>query len=63
MMVIGGATFKGILTAGGISDAIADAFSNTSLSPIIFACLRFDLRVSWIATVAGFTKAGIVAPW
>ena len=64
MVIGGGAAFKGILTAGGISDAIADAFSNTSLSPIIFAWLiALILRVSvGSATVAGLTTAGIVAP-
>ena len=64
MVIGGGAAFKGILTAGGISNAIADAFSNTSLSPIIFAWLiALILRVSvGSATVAGLTTAGIVAP-
>ena len=64
MVIGGGAAFKGILTAGGISDAIASAFSNTSLSPIIFAWLiALILRVSvGSATVAGLTTAGIVAP-
>ncbi|KAA8432936.1 gluconate:H+ symporter [Weissella sagaensis] len=64
MVIAGGAAFKGILTAGGISDAIAAAFSHTSLSPIIFAWLiALILRVSvGSATVAGLTTAGIVAP-
>ena len=64
MVIGGGAAFKGILTAGGISDAIAAAFSHTSLSPIIFAwIIALILRVSvGSATVAGLTTAGIVAP-
>lgn len=64
MVIGGGAAFKGILTAGGISTAIASAFSHTSLSPIIFAWLiAVILRVSvGSATVAGLTTAGIVAP-
>jgi GntP family gluconate:H+ symporter len=64
MVIAGGAAFKGILTAGGISTAIASAFSHTSLSPIIFAWLiAVILRVSvGSATVAGLTTAGIVAP-
>ena len=64
MVIAGGAAFKGILTAGGISDAIAAAFSHTSLSPIIFAwIIALILRVSvGSATVAGLTTAGIVAP-
>ncbi|MDR0899503.1 MAG: gluconate:H+ symporter [Lactobacillaceae bacterium] len=64
MVIAGGAAFKGILTAGGISTAIAQAFAHTSLSPIIFAWLiAVILRVSvGSATVAGLTTAGIVAP-
>ncbi|KRN75151.1 hypothetical protein IV73_GL000912 [Weissella kandleri] len=64
MVIGGGAAFKGILTSGGISTAIADAFSQTSMSPIIFAWLiALIIRVSvGSATVAGLTAAGIVAP-
>lgn len=64
MVIGGGAAFKGVLTAGGISTAIAAAFSHTSMSPIIFAWLiAVIIRVSvGSATVAGMTSAGIVAP-
>ena len=64
MVIGGGAAFKGILTSDGISDAIAQAFQHTSLSPIIFAWLiALIIRVSvGSATVAGLTAAGIVAP-
>ncbi|MDR0199308.1 MAG: gluconate:H+ symporter [Streptococcaceae bacterium] len=60
----GGAAFKGILTAGGISTAIATAFSHSNMSPILFAWLvAVIIRVSvGSATVAGMTTAGIVAP-
>jgi len=64
MVIGGGAAFKGVLTSGGISTAIAAAFAHTSLSPIIFAWLiAVIIRVSvGSATVAGLTAAGIVAP-
>lgn len=64
LVIGGGAAFKGVLTAGGISQAIADAFSHSSMSPILFAWLiAVIIRVSvGSATVAGMTAAGIVAP-
>lgn len=64
MVIAGGAAFKGVLTAGGISVAIATAFAHTHMSPIIFAWLiAVIIRVSvGSATVAGLTAAGIVAP-
>ncbi|MFC4653197.1 gluconate:H+ symporter [Lactococcus nasutitermitis] len=64
MIIGGGAAFKGILVAGGISTAIAAAFAHSSLSPILFAWLvAVIIRLSvGSATVAGLTAAGIVAP-
>lgn len=64
MVIGGGAAFKGVLTAGGISTAIATAFAHTNMSPILFAWLiAVIIRVSvGSATVAGLTAAGIVAP-
>ena len=64
LVIAGGAAFKGILTAGGISTAIADAVSHTHMSPILFAwVIAVIIRVSvGSATVAGLTTAGIVAP-
>ncbi|MBM7543410.1 GntP family gluconate:H+ symporter [Weissella beninensis] len=64
LVIGGGAAFKGVLTSGGISTAIASAFSHSSMSPILFAWLiAVIIRVSvGSATVAGMTAAGIVAP-
>ncbi|MFT9266167.1 gluconate:H+ symporter [Oenococcus sp.] len=64
MVIGGGAAFKGVLTSGGISTAIAQAFAHSSMSPILFAWLvAVIIRVSvGSATVAGMTSAGIVAP-
>ncbi len=64
MVIGGGAAFKGVLTSGGISTTIAQAFAHSSMSPILFAWLvAVIIRVSvGSATVAGMTSAGIVAP-
>ena len=51
MVIGGGAAFKGILTAGGISTAIASAFSHTSLSPnhLRMVDCRYLACLSWIS--------------
>ncbi|MFD1064865.1 gluconate:H+ symporter [Oceanobacillus locisalsi] len=64
LVTAGGGALKQVLIDGGVGDAVANIFSNTSMSPILLAwIIAAILRISLgSATVAALTTAGMVIP-
>lgn len=64
LIIGGGGAFKQVLITGGVGDYVAELFTDSSMSPIIFAWLvAAILRVSLgSATVAAISTAGLVIP-
>ncbi|WP_210131650.1 gluconate:H+ symporter [Staphylococcus sp. GDK8D30P] len=64
LIIGGGGAFKQILIDGGVGDTIKNSFSETSMSPLLFAwIIAAVLRIALgSATVAGISTTGIILP-
>lgn len=64
LIIGGGGAFKQVLITGGVGDYVSELFTNSTMSPIIFAWLvAAILRISLgSATVAAISTAGLVIP-
>ncbi|MCH4457814.1 gluconate:H+ symporter [Staphylococcus haemolyticus] len=64
LIIGGGGAFKQILIDGGVGDTIKNAFSETSMSPLLFAwIIAAVLRIALgSATVAGISTTAIILP-
>src|SRR5699024_1242855 len=64
LIIGGGGVFKQVLIDGGVGDAVANIFTDSSMSPILLAwIIAAILRISLgSATVAALTTAGLVIP-
>lgn len=64
LIIGGGGAFKQVLIDGGVGDTIQDSFTNTSLSPLLFAwVIAAVLRIALgSATVAGISTTAIILP-
>ncbi|WP_077302733.1 gluconate:H+ symporter [Virgibacillus pantothenticus] len=64
LIIGGGGVFKQVLIDGGVGDAVANIFSDSSISPILLAwMIAAVLRIALgSATVAALTTAGLVIP-
>src|SRR5699024_11249750 len=64
LIIGGGGAFKQVLIDGGVGDTIQDSFTNTSLSPLLFAwVIAAVLRIALgSATVAGISTTTIILP-
>lgn len=64
LIIGGGGAFKQILIDGGVGDVIKDSFTNTTISPLLFAwIIAAVLRIALgSATVAGISTTAIILP-
>ncbi|RIO67968.1 gluconate permease, partial [Mammaliicoccus sciuri] len=64
LIIGGGGAFKQILIDGGVGDTIKESFTNTSMSPLLFAwIIAAVLRIALgSATVAGISTTAIILP-
>src|SRR5690625_299099 len=64
LIIGGGGVFKQVLIDGGVGDAVADIFTDSSMSPLLLAwIIAAILRIALgSATVAALTTAGLVIP-
>ena len=64
LIIGGGGAFKQILIDGGVGDTIKESFTNTAMSPLLFAwIIAAVLRIALgSATVAGISTTAIILP-
>ncbi len=64
LIIGGGGVFKQVLIDGGVGDAVANLFSNSSMSPLLLAwIIAAILRIALgSATVSALTTVGLVIP-